>query len=769
MNNARRLDPGSGPAPDWKDAIWIWKPGEQAAGDYAVFRKKLQFQAAPRSVVLYISAHHVMHVYINGRRISGYGSPAPSNPPFTKLYLAYDVTSCLGAGSQTLAATVHYLGGGGQNQADGAPGLICRLEGVDGEGNRFGLGTDDSWEVCRRIPYMPGTPFQQSRRLSVVERFDAEAARYTLSWIQGEEADHPVLYAVPSPIETANPAWRLRPQDIPEGSEEEAIRPEPCGMQQAGCQVFDAGRIVSGWVRLRLKGAADATVRIRYAEQLNGEGRAARFVCNEPSETYYDEYRMAGNERETWQPDFAYKAFRYFEITGYPERIRPEVLDVVFAHTPLGREGEFECSDPLLNAMFRACLLTQKNNVLGQVVDCPHREQAQYLADSDLQAEALTGLFEAGHVLRKVLRDFTDAMQPDGSFPFVSPGNAHREEFRIQIPEWDLHFVSLLWKIYYAYGDPGVVAEFYPPAVCLMDGYLDLRCPDTGLIRKSDRWHISDWPYPRIDQDGPYLTVQNAKCFSALVTMSLLAPLAGRREEGVRFLQAAEALKESMLRHLYDPAGKRWRDCFGSAACSQGTNALALRVGLTPDEDRQQAIAGLTADWECRTVLSLDLFRLLFEEGEEETAFRWLSRPDYPGWGYMIAQGAKTMWEGFEDKESHSHAWNGYPARLMTDYLLGIRLLEPGFRTIRIRPYFAPKLTYAKGKIVTVLGDVRVRWERQDSGILLYAEVPKGMKAELSVASSHPSSVLLGEGSHLFAIRDGQPAPIPSQSEASND
>ena len=32
---------------------------------------------------------------------------------------------------------------------------------------------------------------------------------------------------------------------------------------------------------------------------------------------------------------------------------------------------------------------TQKNNILGLLVDCPHREQAQYLGDSALQAESI--------------------------------------------------------------------------------------------------------------------------------------------------------------------------------------------------------------------------------------------------------------------------------------------------------------------------------------------------------------------------------------------
>src|SRR5690606_38402564 len=108
----------------------------------------------------------------------------------------------------------------------------------------------------------------------------------------------------------------------------------------------------------------------------------------------------------------------------YPEPIVPGVhLWVISAHTELGQQGRFRCSSELLNKMAEACLQTQKNNVLGQTVDCPHREQGQYLADSDLQAETLAYNFESRHVLEKVLSDFAAGQKEDGTFPFVYPTN----------------------------------------------------------------------------------------------------------------------------------------------------------------------------------------------------------------------------------------------------------------------------------------------------------------------------------------------------------
>jgi len=162
--------------------------------------------------------------------------------------------------------------------------------------------------------------------------------------------------------------------------------------------------------------------------------------------------------------------------------------------------------------------------------------------------------------------------------------------------------------------------------------------------------------------------------------------------------------------------------------------AIALAAGLVPEEDRERAIASVAEQrWECRTVLSLPLLRMLFDNGREAEAFALLDRKEYPGWGHMIAQGSPTMWEGWEDIESHSHAWNGYPARLLQEYIVGIRSEAPGFARTVIRPYLPDSLTFAEGTAWTPLGPVSARWEREGGGVRVRATIPAGMEARLSL------------------------------------
>ncbi|OIB03705.1 alpha-L-rhamnosidase [Paenibacillus sp. LC231] len=741
---------------DWS-AEWIWRSEEMKLNDFAYFRKSFDLRGTIARAKIFVSAHHVFQLFVNGQRVGGYGSPAPTGVPHRKYYLAYDVAPLLSTGANCIGVAAHYLGGSGQNYVNGVPGMLLQLHVEHEDGTEQLVVSDLTWQALRQIPHRIGSPYQQNRRLSSIEDYDA--ALLEPNWLQpdvGEEHCSSVVLAHPS----AQP-WSLHWQELPEAEALESIIPsvvaEPSFVngEEGLIQVFDAGKIISGWPQLALPGMAGVTVRLRYAETLDGDGRVVHQVCNETAHHYYDLYTVHGRGGiEYWQPDFSFKAFRYVEVTGYPLPIEEGQLRICSAGTAMARTGHFRCSSDFLNKLYDVCLQTQRNNVLGQVVDCPHREQAQYLADTDLQAETLLYNFDAYPVLDKTLQDFADGKLEDGSFPFVFPSNYEHPDFFIQIPEWDLHYATLLWKLYQFSGDTELLSRYYEPLRVMIEGYLSLISPATGLIPVGRGWHISDWPYPTVEHEGEFLSVQQIKAWQALRILSEAAALLNRADDSAAYAAHAQKLQVSVLNGLYDGSGKLLHDSSGSIATHQGVNALALYAGLLPTKDREAALKAVAGKpWESKTVLSLPLLRLLFEEGLQDQAYHLLSKPDYPGWGYMIAQGAETMWEGWDDIESHCHAWNGYPARLLQEYVCGIQSGAPGFATARIRPFFAPDLDFAEASVSTVRGKIAVRWERvSEAGIRMRLELPCTMSATAALASpsSRPITGLLIDGVEIW-------------------
>lgn len=389
---------------DWT-SDWIWRSRRVMINDFAYFRKEFNVNEKLASGRLYISGHHYVHVYLNAKQIGGYGTPAPTDPWKRKLYTEHEISYWLIEGVNCITADAHYLGGGGQNAVDGLPGFRMELHLTYMNGTRKVIKTDRSWDTLIDMPHKAGTPYQQNRRVSAIEEYDArkwdETWRYA-GW------NHSLQTAKAKKAKIDH--WPMALQTIPEGAIEKELPLTKLGLSTGSMeeeefpQVFDVGTIVSGWPRFKLKGIEGVTIRFRYSENLNAQGRVGHNVTNEKSEHYYDQYTMRGDPMENWQPDFSYKAFRYVEVTGYPMPIEPgSELTVCLAYTDMEYSGGFRCSDEHLNALYDACIRTQKNNTLGQTVDCPHREQAQYTADTDLQAETLLYNFNALTVLEKTL------------------------------------------------------------------------------------------------------------------------------------------------------------------------------------------------------------------------------------------------------------------------------------------------------------------------------------------------------------------------------
>ena len=129
-------------------------------------------------------------------------------------------------------------------------------------------------------------------------------------------------------------------------------------------------------------------------------------------------------------------------------------------------------------------------------------------------------------------------------------------------------------------------------------------------------------------------------------------------------------------------------------------------------------------------------------------------------WGAMIDLGATTFWENFNYEERHNavgidempdttrfnihsdggdycyiglraslcHGWASGPTSWLTQHVLGIEVLEPGSKTIRVSPNLGD-LEFAKGTFPTPYGVVTVRHEKQpDGSISSEVDAPEEVK-----------------------------------------
>jgi len=95
-------------------------------------------------------------------------------------------------------------------------------------------------------------------------------------------------------------------------------------------------------------------------------------------------------------------------------------------------------------------------------------------------------------------------------------------------------------------------------------------------------------------------------------------------------------------------------------------------------------------------------------------------------YGKMLEAGATTWWEQLGGYASRCHAWSCAPNIDLSVYVLGVQPPEPGYAAWRVGPQ-PGDLTWAKGVVPTVRGDVDVAWKREGSTFKLSVTVP--MKA----------------------------------------
>ena len=131
------------------------------------------------------------------------------------------------------------------------------------------------------------------------------------------------------------------------------------------------------------------------------------------------------------------------------------------------------------------------------------------------------------------------------------------------------------------------------------------------------------------------------------------------------------------------------------------------------------------------------LFDVLSEFGYTELAFRMITRSDYPSYGNLIARGATSLWESFQKEGvspgSLNHHFFGDVSGWFIRSLAGIRF-NPKYDDVSVvefRPGIIPLLPYAEAFYIAPAGEIRIRWEWKNSGVIIYTVLPEGMKGKI--------------------------------------
>ena len=720
-----------------------------------LFRKEFTLPADVRGARLYIAGLGYYEAALNGRRVGDQVlDPGWTNYAKRVFYSPYDVTGLLRKGPNCLGIM---LGNGWYNPLPllmwgnrnireslpvGRPCFIAQLDIELGDGSRISIATDASWKS------RPGPVLRNNVYLGEVY----DARKEVKGWDRPGLDESGWLPAVPGP------GGALQAQPQPPIRVTAVIAPVKITRPEPGTFIADFGRNFAGLVRLHVEAPAGKTIRLRYGELLYPDGRLNPMtgVCGQikgkkangenvggpgsPEIAWQsDTYIAAGGREEVYAPRFTFRGFRYAEVTGYPGVLDPASIEGLALNSDVGPAGSFSCSNELFNRIQEMVRRTFLSNLFSVQSDCPHREKFGYGGDIAATSEAFIDNFDMAGFYAKAVRDWGDAARPDGMLTDTAPFVG------IQYcgVGWAMAHPLLLEQLYRYYGDRRLIEEQYETAAAWLD-LVSAQNPE-GIIKEglSDHEGLEEASSPQM---ATPLYFQSARL------MSRLAAVLGKAGDAARYERLAGGIRTAYLQRFLTPGTGTF------SPTTQAGQAFALYTGLVPPGEKDAALSVLLkkVKEDGRGHLSTGIFGTKFMldvlsgSGHADAAYGIVGRRTFPGWGYMLENGATTLWEhweGSDDTFSHNHPMFGSVSDWFFKWLAGIQPCPDavGFDRIAIRPQPAAGLTWVKAFYDSMRGRISSEWKTEGGRFVLTVTIPANTTAEVHVPASDPSAVIEGD------------------------
>ncbi|MCB9455853.1 MAG: family 78 glycoside hydrolase catalytic domain [Anaerolineaceae bacterium] len=527
--------------------------------------------------------------------------------------------------------------------------------------------------------------------------------------------------------------------------------------------VVDFGRIVTGRVRFEVDAPAGAILDFTHSERLHRDGRVL-IHKGIPVFDVPQAHRVtlrAG--RQTWEA-FEWVGFRYVQITARNCE-QPLTLHNVHIHHsayPVEHRGRFACSDELLNRIWTVGANTVHLCMHDAYVDCPSREQRQYMGDGYVQMLVNFAAFGDTALAARLLRQMAYSQQPDGLLMMCAPGDFSRLKV-LNIPDFTLYWIMTLWRYAQYTADIDIVRELFPVlvrAVAWFERYLNAE----SLLTDVPHWIFVDWA--ELDKKGQ-VTALNAQFVAALHAAAGLARLVNQPDDANYFESLAACTTTSINLHLWDETRGVYVDARGSRRVSQQANAAVIAFDVAPPErwsrildvimDESRLVLTRTGE-EIPGIIPFDeswqvvvaqpfyghhLHRALSKAGRYGALLDHIRRR----WGALVEAGDGTFRETWQVNEATSlcHGWASTPTHDLTAEVLGVTPLEPGFTTFRVAPQPAG-LAWAEGAVPTPHGEIEIAWRWENDHFNLALVVPEYTTAEVVLPGV--SVIYAGPGEH---------------------
>ncbi|MBO7074472.1 MAG: family 78 glycoside hydrolase catalytic domain [Bacteroidales bacterium] len=757
---------------DWK-AKWI---GHEFDDDVLVgktriaaryLRKEFNLPENIAEARLYVSGLGQYSAYINGIEVAPDELLKPALSDYRKrvYFSTYDVTEMLRNGNNAIGVT---LAGGrftamrynAQNPdydfTDnvlhfGTPRMILQLEITLADGRKQLIVSDESWKITNRGPIRTSNEYDGETYDENYELGDWTLPNYNdNSWLQAE-------------FVTA-PNGTLTPQPNPNIKIQDSLTPVSI-FKKDDAWILDMGQNMVGVLQINLDGQQPGdTITLRFAENLYPDSTLdVRNLRGAEATDHYIVKTCHGASLQ-WKPMFTYHGFRYVAIQGLRDIPNPTNFRGLVFYDEMQTTGTFETSNEILNAVYRNAYWGIRGNYRSMPTDCPQRDERMgWTGDRATGCFGESYIFDNHSLYSKWLVDGEDCQLENGCISDVFP------------PYWRNYTNSMTWPgafltvadmIYTRFGDDKPIREHYPAMKKWLEFMKDKYMIDGIMYRDQ----YGDWCMPpespelihSRDRDRRTRKMVIATPYYCYLSgkMAKFAELLGLTDDAEYFKNeisaSTEAYNALYLNH------QTWRYDNNTVTA----NILPLYFGMVPEgheNDVFENIVNRTEDLHdshvSTGVVGIQfLMRTLTDYGRADLALKIATNDTYPSWGYMVRNGATTIWELWNGNTADPSMNSANHVMLLGDlilweyeYLGGIRALEPGYKKIQLKPYPIEGLDFVNCSYTSVSGLIESNWKRDGNRFEWHITIPANTEAEVWIPTKKGYKVkTLGSGKYQF-------------------
>jgi hypothetical protein len=447
---------------------------------------------------------------------------------------------------------------------------------------------------------------------------------------------------------------------------------------------------------------------------------------------------------------FGRRACRFLQVTGMatPEPIQVEALDFELSHYPFETSMRFSSSDTGLNQIWEISKYTTLMNSQDHLEDCPWREKALWVVDALVMGKVIFQVFGDRRLVRKCLLQGARIQNEDGSIPGTGP---ERNDFLL--PDFCAYWLIGVYDYWSYTGDNELLHSLWPNVERVL-AWFEAQLDETGLFSNADRdgwWCFIDWTDALDKRDK--VTAISCLYYKALQCASDMALAIDKRQYGHELITKRKELKKNIYKHLWIQEKGAFADCMAGTGLSDKvslqTNFLAIWSGVTDHQDANRFLVDHYDSGKLNevkgTFFQHIILEVLIRAGRREQAVHLVT--SY--WGGMIARGATTWWETFDESTdvcatpstylgntptylregipvSHCHGWGASPGYVIPQLLTGIDLSSISQGYVILHPPVR-LVDWVDAEIPTKWGNIRVNWnvanERMQGEITIPGEI----------------------------------------------